>query len=248
MNHNPFSLENKTVLITGASSGIGRGIAAECARMKARVIITGRNEARLQETHQLLEGEGHLSIIADLNDRQQLEKLIQELPPIDGVVLNAGIVIKSPVKFVTPEKLDAVFQTNFFAPVLIMQGLLKKKKINKGGSVVLMSSISSTYATLANVLYASSKGALNSFMKVLALEVAPNKIRVNAIQPSIILGTNIFSANPLQEELFEWGNTCPLGRNGQPEDVAYAAVYFLSDASTWVTGNIFNIDGGITLR
>ncbi len=248
MNHNPFSLENKTVLITGASSGIGRGIAAECARMKARVIITGRNEERLQETHQLLEGEGHLSIIADLNDRQQLEKLIQELPPIDGVVLNAGIVIKSPVKFVTPEKLDAVFQTNFFAPVLIMQGLLKKKKINKGGSVVLMSSISSTYATLANVLYASSKGALNSFMKVLALEVAPNKIRVNAIQPSIILGTNIFSANPLQEELFEWGDTCPLGRNGQPEDVAYAAVYFLSDASTWVTGNIFNIDGGITLR
>lgn len=112
----------------------------------------------------------------------------------------------------------------------------------------MMSSISSTYATLANVLYASSKGALNSFMKVLALEVAPNKIRVNAIQPSIILGTNIFSANPLQEELFEWGDTCPLGRNGQPEDVAYAAVYFLSDASTWVTGNIFNIDGGITLR
>ena len=248
MNHNQFSLENNTVLITGASSAIGRVIAAQSARMKARVIITGRNEERLQETHQLLEGEGHLSIIADLNDRQQLEKLIQELPPIDGVVLNAGIVIKSPVKFVTPEKLDAVFQTNFFAPVLIMQGLLKKKKINKGGSVVLMSSISSTYATLANVLYASSKGALNSFMKVLALEVAPNKIRVNAIQPSIILGTNIFSANPLQEELFEWGDTCPLGRNGQPEDVAYAAVYFLSDASTWVTGNIFNIDGGITLR
>ena len=85
-------------------------------------------------------------------------------------------------------------------------------------------------------------------MKCLALEVAPLKVRVNALQPSIIMGTAIFSANPLQSELFEWGDTCPMGRNGQPEDVAYAAIYFLSDASTWVTGNAFTIDGGITLR
>lgn len=248
MNYNPFSLKNKTILITGASSGIGRGVAIECAKMGARVLVTGRDEGRTRETLSVLEGDGHFMFLADLDDLEQLENLISEIPPVDGVVLNAGVVIKSPIKFVTTEKLDTVFRTNFFAPVLIMQGLLKKKKMNKGGSVVLMSSISSTYATVANVLYASSKGALNSFMKVLALEVASNRIRVNAIQPSIILGTRIFSANPLQDELFEWGDSCPLGRNGQPEDVAHAVVYFLSDASTWITGNIFNVDGGITLR
>lgn len=246
--NNPFTLEGKTILVTGASSGIGRGIAVECSKMGAKIVITARNKERLQQTLDMLEGERHLMILANLDIQEDIDNLVAQTPSIDGLVLNAGMVIKSPVKFVNKEKLDTIFQTNFFAPVLITQGLLKKKKLNKGGSIVLMSSISSSYATMANVLYASSKGALNSFMKVLALEVAQNKIRVNAIQPSIILGTSIFSANPLQNELFEWGNTCPLGRNGQPEDIAYATIYFLSDASSWVTGNVFNIDGGITLR
>lgn len=246
--NNPFTLQNKTILVTGASSGIGKGIAVECSKMGARIVITGRNEERLKATLDLLEGDGHIMIMADLDKQEDIDQLIERMEAVDGLVLNAGMVIKSPVKLVNHNKLDKVFQTNFFAPVLITQGLLKKKKLKKGGSIVLMSSISSSYATIGNVLYASSKGALNSFMRVLALEVAPNKIRVNAIQPSIILGTSIFSANPLHSELFEWGDTCPLGRNGQPEDVAYATVYFLSDASNWVTGNVFNIDGGITLR
>lgn len=246
--HNPYSLEGKTILVTGASSGIGRGVAIECSKMGAKMIITARNEERLRETHDGLDGDGHQMIIADLDKQEDIDNLVKEMPAVDGMVLNAGIVIKSPVKFINKDKLESIFQTNFFAPVLITQGLLKKKKLNKGGSIVLMSSISTNYATMANALYASSKGALNSFMKCLALEVAPLKVRVNALQPSIIMGTAIFSANPLQSELFEWGDTCPMGRNGQPEDVAYAAIYFLSDASTWVTGNAFTIDGGITLR
>lgn len=246
--NNPFTLKDKTILVTGASSGIGKGIAVECSKMGARLVVTGRSGERLKATLELLEGDGHRMITADLDKQEDIDNLVMLTEAVDGLVLNAGMVIKSPVKLVNQEKLEKVFQTNFFAPVLITQGLLKKKKLKKGGSIVLMSSISSSYATMANVLYASSKGALNSFMKVLALEVALNKIRVNAIQPSIILGTNIFSSNPLHSELFEWGDTCPLGRNGQPEDVAYATIYFLSDASAWVTGNVFNIDGGITLR
>lgn len=245
---NPYSLEGKTILVTGGSSGIGKGIAIECSKMGAKLVVTGRNEERLNQTLNLLEGNGHLSIVADLNKQEYLDRLLAETPVIDGLVLNAGMVIKSPVKFVSQDKLDSIFQTNVYAPMLLTQGLLKKKKLSKGGSIVIMSSISVNYATMANVLYASTKGALNSFMRVLALEVAPMKIRVNCIQPSIILGTAIFGANPMQDELFEWGNTCPMGRNGQPEDVAYAAIYFLSDASTWVTGNAFTIDGGITLR
>ena len=246
--NNPFSLLGKTVLVTGASSGIGKGIAIECSKMGAKIIITGRNEERLSQTFNSLDCDGHQMIMADLDIQQDIDNLIEQMPCIDGLVLNAGMVIKSTVKFINKEKLDTIFRTNFFAPVLITQGLLKRKKLNKGGSVVLISSISVSYAAMANALYASSKGALNSFMKVLALEVAPNKIRVNAIQPSIIMGTNIFSANPMQSELFEWGDSCPLGRNGRTEDVAYATIYFLSDASSWVTGNAFTIDGGITLR
>lgn len=245
---NPYSLEGKTVLVTGASSGIGKGIAIQCSKIGAKVVVTGRNEERLRQTLEALEGEGHQMVIADLDKQEDIDRLVAETPAIDGLVLNAGMVIKSPVKFVTQDKLDQIFQTNVFAPTLLTQGLLKKKKLNKGGSIVIMSSISVNYATMANVLYASTKGALNSFMRVLALEVAPLKIRVNCIQPSIILGTAIFGANPMHDELFEWGSTCPLGRNGQPEDVAYATIYFLSDASTWVTGNAFTIDGGITLR
>lgn len=248
MINNPFSLEGKTILVTGASSGIGKGIAVEASKMGAKIVITGRNVERLNETLQLLQGEGHEAIPADLDKQEDIDNLVMQTPALDGLVLNAGMVIKSPVKFVNKEKLETIFQTNVYAPMLITQGLLKKKKLKKGGSIVLMSSISSTYATMANVLYASTKGALNSFLKVLALEVAPNKIRVNAIQPSLITGTAIFSANPLQNELYEWGDTCPLGRNGVPEDIAYASIYFLSDVSTWVTGNIFNVDGGITLR
>ena len=246
--NNPYSLQGKTILITGASSGIGKGIAVECSKMGARIVVTGRNEERLKQTLDLLEGDGHIAIKADLDVQEDIDRLVSETPAVDGLVLNAGMVIKSPVKFVNQEKLDKIFQTNVYAPMLLTQGLLKRKKMNKGGSIVIMSSISVNYATMANVLYASTKGSLNSFMRVLALEVAPMKIRVNCIQPSIILGTAIFGANPMQDELFEWGSTCPMGRNGQPEDVAYAAIYFLSDASTWVTGNAFTIDGGITLR
>lgn len=246
--NNPYTLEGKTILITGSSSGIGKHIAIECSKMGAKVIVTGRNHERLDSVYDSLTGDGHVKVVADLSNQEGIDNLVLNSPKVDGLVLNAGMVIKSTVKFINQEKLQTIFQTNFFAPVLITQGLLKAKKMSKGGSIVLMSSISTFYATMANALYASSKGALNSFLRVLALEVAPNRIRVNAIQPSIILGTSIFSANPLQQELFEWGDTCPLGRNGCPEDVAYAAIYFLSDASTWVTGNIFNIDGGITLR
>ena len=245
---NPYTLKGKTVLITGASSGIGKGIAIQCSKIGAKVVVTGRNEERLRQTFELLDGDGHQKIVADLDRQEDIDRLVSEAQAIDGLVLNAGMVIKSPVKFVTQDKLEKIFQTNVYAPTLLTQGLLKKKKLNKGGSIVIMSSISVNYATMANVLYASTKGALNSFMRVLALEVAPLKIRVNCIQPSIILGTAIFGANPMHVELFEWGSTCPLGRNGQPEDVAYATIYFLSDASTWVTGNAFTIDGGITLR
>ena len=126
---NPYSLEGKTVLITGASSGIGKGIAVECSKMGAKVVVTGRNEERLKQTLDLLEGEGHLMVVADLDKQDDLDNLVAQTPAVDGLVLNAGMVIKSPIKFVTQDKLYKIFQTNVYAPMLLTQGLLKKKKL-----------------------------------------------------------------------------------------------------------------------
>ena len=140
---NPYSLEGKTVLVTGASSGIGKGIAIECSKIGAKVVVTGRNQERLQQTYDLLEGEDHQMVIADLDKQEDIDNLVATIPAVDGLVLNAGMVIKSPVKFVTQDKLDQIFQTNVYAPMLLTQGLLKKKKLNKSFKVATNGRISS---------------------------------------------------------------------------------------------------------
>lgn len=247
MNYNPFSLKGKTIFVTGASSGIGRSIAVECSKMGAKLIITARNEERLSETIALMEGDIHIGIPADITKKEDLQNLVNQLPVLDGIVQNAGINNKVPVKFITEDKIDAVFKTNYYAPVLMIQSILKSKKITKGASIVMMSSISSNYAAVTNSIYSSTKGALNSFSKVLALELAPRSIRVNIIQPGIIK-TEILKAYALQDDLAEHEKEYPLGKFGEPEDIAYATIYLLSDAAKWVTGSIFTVDGGITLR
>jgi NAD(P)-dependent dehydrogenase (short-subunit alcohol dehydrogenase family) len=242
-----FSLSNKTILITGASSGIGRAIAIHCAGYGANLIITGRNQQRLEETMALLEGDGHSYIIADIGSETEIKKLVDQLPPLNGIVHSAGLNSKSLVKFLSESKLDEIMKANFYAPALIMQTLLKQKKIQKQAAVVMISSIASTYATVSNAAYAASKGALNSFTRVLAIELAAQRIRVNGIQPGMVR-TDILGAYDLEDELKESENAYPLGRFGKPEDIAYAAIYLLSDASEWVTGTSIIIDGGITLR
>jgi len=245
--NNPFSLEGKTLLVTGASSGIGRSIAVECSRMGATVIITARNQSRLEETFSMMSGVGHQIIQADISQLQGIEVLVSALPSLDGVVQNAGVNEKTLVKFITENKIKHIIDTNFVAPVLMTQKLLKSNKIRKHGSVLFISSIASEYASATNALYASSKGAINSFLRVLALELAPQRIRVNGIQPGIVR-TEILASYQMQEDLAEHEKEYPLGSFGQPEDIAYGAVYLLSDASKWVTGSLFRIDGGITLR
>lgn len=245
--NNPFSLQGKTILVTGASSGIGKGIAIECSKMGANLIITGRDQERLNNTLSLLNGNNHISITADLSNINDIDLLVKQLPKLDGVVNNAGINDKNLVKFISKDKIDKIYNTNFFAPVLIIQSLLKSKKINKFSSLIFISSISANYASVSNSLYASSKGAINSFAKSLAIELAPQKNRVNVIQPGII-ETPILEVYSLKEELDSFIKSCPLGTLGTPEDIAYCVIYLLSDASKWVTGSIFTIDGGITLK
>jgi NAD(P)-dependent dehydrogenase (short-subunit alcohol dehydrogenase family) len=243
----PFTLNEKTILVTGASAGIGKSIAIECSKFGSDLIITGRNNNRLNETFSVLGKGNHKQIIADLLNEEEVQILSNNLPMLDGVVLCAGVNTKTPVKFLNKVKLDEVMDINFYAPALLIKAILSQKKLKKRASIVMISSIASSYAAVSNAAYASSKGALNSFIRVLALELASQKIRVNGIQPGIVQ-TDILNAYDLQEELKESEKNYPLGRFGRPEDIAYASIFLLSDATEWITGSSLVVDGGLTLR
>jgi len=246
--NNPFTLENKTILVTGASSGIGRAVSIECSKMGATLIITGRNEQRLKETYNQLNNGAHRKIIADLRYEEQIEELISEISELDGIVHCAGITEYLPFQFVTKTKIKELFEVNFFSPTIITQKLVKNKKINKQASIVFISSVSGVYCSaVAGSMYSSTKGAINGIIKGMALDLAPQGIRVNSVCPAMI-DTNLLSDGRITEEqLKEDVKKYPLKRYGKPEEVAYAVIYFLSDASVWVTGTNLLIDGGYTL-
>ena len=246
--YNPFSLENKTILVTGASSGIGKAIAIECTKIGAQVVITGRNEQRLAETYEQLEGRHPDYIVADLTKKEDIEKLVIQTGLLNGLVNCAGLTIPKPFKFLLEEDIEKIMTVNFNAPLLLTQQLVKKKKLKKGASVVFISSISGTkVSAVAESIYSASKGAVNGLCKGLALELAPQQIRVNTINPGII-ETSIFSDGAITEEQLQQNMAkYPLKRYGKPEEVAYAVVYLLSGASSWVTGSNLLIDGGYTL-
>lgn len=248
MNYNPFSLEGKTVLVTGASSGIGRETAIACSRMGATVVITGRDAGRLQETICQMEEGAHVSAIADLTESADVERLVAELPSLDGAVLCAGNSTTLPLQFGTREKFDDMFEVNFFAPVELLRLLYKKKRLNKGASVVLIASIGGTYSFMpGNGVYGASKAALNSVMKYAAREFASRKVRVNSICPGMVDTPLIHRGTITEEQLAEDAKKYPLGRYGNPEDIAHGAIYLLSDASSWLTGHDLVIDGGFSI-
>ena len=245
---NPFSLEGKTILVTGASSGLGRETALTCAQMGASLVITGRDEARLKDTFDQLECPSKDSILADLTINDDLEQLVASLPALDGAVLCAGNSTTLPLQFGTREKFDAMFDVNFFAPVELMRLMYKKKKLNKGASVVLIASIGGTHSFMpGNGVYGASKAALNSVMKYAAREFASRKVRVNSICPGMVDTPLIHRGTITEEQLAEDAKRYPLGRYGQPQDIANGAIYLLSDASSWLTGHDLVIDGGFSI-
>ena len=257
MINNPFTLQNKTILITGASSGIGRATAIACSQMGAKLFITGRNPEKLQETFDALEGTGHSSFCADLADLGGVSgvagfagvtALAEKAPELDGLVNNAGIVEIAPVNLVNREKLDKVFSINTYAPIFLLQELLRNKKIKDGASVVFTSSIAGNFVfSLGHSMYSSSKAAVDAFARSAALELARRKIRVNNVCPGMIetdlVKNGVFTPQMLAEDAKKY----PLKRYGKPEEVAYGIVYLLSDASSFVTGIELVIDGGCTL-
>jgi NAD(P)-dependent dehydrogenase (short-subunit alcohol dehydrogenase family) len=241
--NNPFTLSGKTILVTGASAGIGRGIAIACAGMGAQVILTARNIERLQETLTQLEGEGHTYIAADLTNEAERIALVEQLPILDGVVQCAGVGNRVPCKMLVQEDLDRVMKPNTEAPMLLQSLLLSEKKLKKQASVVFIASAAATMPVTGNAVYSASKAALVAYAKCLAQELAPRQIRVNSISPTMVW-TDLALVGATVEQLREAQLSYPLKRYGQPEDIANLAIYLLSDASAWMTGSNIEITGG----
>lgn len=243
--YNPFSLVGKNILVTGSSSGIGRGVAIECSIMGASVIITGRNKERLDNTFAQLEGNNNKEIIADLRRKDGIDLLVSSIPMLDGVVHCAGIGDRTLCKTVKEEDLERVMSINFNSPVLLQGRLLKEKKISPSSSIVFIASRAPFAPTIGNGLYSASKGALIAYAKVLSLELAPRGIRVNSICPAMVWTELIEKDSILTGvDYHEAEKKYPLKRYGNPKDVAHLAVYLLSDASLWMTGSCIDITGG----
>lgn len=242
----PFSLAGKRILVTGASSGIGRQTAISCAEMGAQLVITGRNAERLAATHQTLAGSGHLAVAADLTNPEDLSSLVAQAGPIHGVVHAAGISKLVPLRMLKQAHLDEMFAHNTYAPILLTKELLAKRKIQAGGSIVFISAVASHVGPLASSAYSASKGALLGAMRSLALEVVKQGIRVNCIAPGYVRTPMLDGLATGGLNTDDYAKLAPLGM-GEPEDVAYAAVFYLADASRWVTRNYFIVDGGLTV-
>ena len=251
---NPFSLEGKTVVITGASSGIGAQCAIDCSKMGATVVLIARNEQRLSETRSLLDGEGHLSVSIDLTNFSELKdcvkSIVEQVGPINGLVNCAGISTTLPLKLMNAEKMDEFFHTNVFSAIELTRHFCQMGNVNKSGaSIVFLSSIMALAGENGKSLYSMTKGALLSVVRSLACEYARRNIRFNCVSPGAIL-------TPINQDLPHMKN--PDARAtleakhllglGQTTDISNACIYLLSDASRWVTGQNFVIDGGYTAR
>ena len=251
MMFNPFSLEGKTILVTGAGGGIGRATAVTCSKMGATLVITDINADTLVETLGLLDicgDRNHLMIAADLTNETALDQLITDTPNLDGVVCNAGISKVLPIQFLNSSDFNRIMAINAFAPMYMTQKLYKKKRINKGGSVVYTVSISGvSMVSMGGVMYAVSKNALDAFMRNAALEFAARNIRVNSVNPSRVKTGLIQNTTYSEEEVAKDIQTYPLKRYAEPEEIANCIVFLLSDASSYVTGHALIVDGGKTL-
>jgi len=248
MSNTPFHLHGKTILVTGASGGIGAKCAENISEMGGKVAITGRNEERLDNTYTKLKGEGHSRFTADLTNDDKVTELAGTVPPLDGWVHCAGIIAPFPVKYINRNKLNEVFDINFTSAVLLTTALLRQKKINAAASIVFISSFAGTYPYKGGALYGASKAALEKYCMVLASEYAPSGIRANCVSPGLVK-TDILEKSIIGDA-GDYNITAEkrhlLGL-GETEDVANLAVFLLSDASKRLTGQNIILDGGYLL-
>lgn len=243
---NPFSLAGKRILVTGASSGIGRQIAHSCAQAGAAVVASGRNAERVNATLAALNGTGHLALTLDLCDEAAVKTAIPTLGKLDGVVHAAGISLLAPLRLATRTHIESQLEANLVAPMLLTQQLLLRNTIEQGGAIVFISSISAHIGVHGVSSYAASKGALEAMARSLSMEVAKKGIRVNCLAPGLVQTPMFDAAVSTTGGLDATIKAYPLGL-GFPEDVANAAIFMLSPASRWITGTTLILDGGHTV-
>lgn len=250
MNPNPFTLEGKTILITGGAGGIGSATARACVAMGARVVLTDIREDALKSVIESLPapscGGENQYFTADLTNPEELDALVAFCPSLDGLVCNAGVMKLTLTQFITEEELTRIQKINLNAPILLTRSLLKKKKLGRGGSIVFTASAAGIYrVSIGNAIYATTKCGIDAFMRTVALEFGPKGIRCNSVNPGMVETALIGSFT--EEEKERERQNYPLRRFAQPEDIANGIVYLLSDASAFVTGTALKIDGGMTL-
>ncbi|MDR2165352.1 MAG: SDR family oxidoreductase [Zoogloeaceae bacterium] len=239
-----FGLSGKTVLVTGASSGIGAATAFACANAGARLVISGRDVSRLDAVFSSLPGEGHRVLPADLTDTGAAQQLAADCGALDGVVHCAGMPGQIPMKAVKDAFMHDVMNCNYHAPIMLTCRLLSRQAIRKGGSIIFLSSIAALTGTVGVGPYSASKAALIGALRPLALECVRRHIRANALCPGLVKTPFLSQGMWEDPDFFEEKNKrYPLGI-GKPEDIAFACVYLLSDAGVHITGQLINIDGG----
>ncbi|MDB4663591.1 SDR family oxidoreductase [Verrucomicrobia bacterium] len=243
-------LEGKKILVTGASSGIGKATALFFSDQGATLVISGRNEKRLNETHNLLTGSGHISILADLSNVEQIETMMTEVytnfGPLDGVIHCAGVQKTLPLQALKENHFSEIFSANVKSAQFIAKFLRKKDRYNnKSCSLVFMSSVAATCGEPAISTYSASKAALQGLSKSLSIELARNNIRVNCIAPGVVTTEMSlkFSKQLTSQQYDAIVLKHPLGL-GRPEDIASAAAFLVSDLSRWITGTTLCVDGG----
>ena len=241
-----FDLTGKKILITGASSGLGRQCAITASQHGATIYITGRNQERLVETYHQLQGTGHQWILADLTQEFDMINLVGQLPVLNGVVYSTGISDLSPARYIKAGDISKTFDISFNASVLLTSQLLAKKKLEKNAcSLVFISTISTRYPFVGGALYISAKAALESYARVLALELAPKGIRSNSISPAFVKTPMLEdTAEKYSQEAVRKIEEQQLLGLGEPEDVANTVVFFLADASRWITASNLIVGGG----
>lgn len=253
MIYNPFTLKDKVIIVTGASSGIGAQCAIDCSKMGAKVALIARNEERLKQTLSQMEGEGHLVRPYDLTIydgiKDLLNSIVGEIGKVDGFIHAAGIEISKPLKLLSIDDYDSVFKTNALSAFEFIHQLSSIKNLNKGASIVMIASITGVIGRSSVSAYAASKGAMISACKSMALEFAKKQVRVNCISPGTILTPLMQNyLDGLEDEArLKRIEGFPLGL-GETTDISNACIYLLSDASKWVTGQNLVIDGGYTAK
>ena len=242
---NEFSLNGKKILVTGASSGIGKQAAILASNNGAELFITGRDKARLEETFALLGPGDHSMHLADLTVAEEMDALVAILPKLDGIVHCAGIVGPLPAKFILQEHIDKMFAINYMVPVNLTSKLLRAKNVADHASILFMSTIATRNPYFGGALYSGSKAALEAYAKTLALEHVAKGIRANFLMAGLVDTPMIVSPseeNMQAEALERYLKRYPLGV-GEAKDVAATVLFFLSDASKWISGTSLILGG-----